>query len=47
MADITESGEIAIGFPLSNPAASVSYQPVDFGYDVAINTQPFFMSTIF
>jgi hypothetical protein len=46
MADITESGEYYdIAFPLSNPAASVSYQPVDFGYDVAINTQPFFMST--
>ena len=46
MADITESGDhYDIAFPLSNPAASVSYQPVDFGYDVAINTQPFFMST--
>ena len=44
--DITESGEYRdIAFPLSNPAASVSYQPIDFGYDVAINTQPFFMST--
>jgi hypothetical protein len=46
MADITEGGEyFNIAFPLSNPAASVSYQPSDFGYDVAINTQPFFMST--
>ena len=44
--DITESGDYYdIAFPLSNPTASVSYQPVDFGYDVAINTQPFFMST--
>ena len=44
--DITESGAYRdIAFPLSNPAASVSYLPSDFGYDVAINTLPFFMST--
>jgi hypothetical protein len=44
--DITESGAYRdIAFPLSNPAVSVSYQPSDFGYDVAINTQPFFMNT--
>ena len=44
--DITEGGEFYnIAFPLSNPASSVSYLPSDFGYDVAINTLPFFMST--
>jgi len=44
--DITESGAYRdIAFPLSNPSSSVSYLPSDFGYDVAINTLPFFMST--